>query len=932
MKKFYVTILSTVTMVNVQAQCATSTLIGSATNMFTHIRNSTNPVAADRNLNTIVFAHRNNSGIFGGNSGQLRYDVSTNAGATWSLDIGVLNPLTTNLGRYPNVTIYNPSLNINPASAYVAYMAATISSVSSAWNGLVTGATALGTAAGTENYNQPAPPPQLIPHSVVKGAPGVFWAADILYNGTYNGFVIYKGVWSNGASDIVWNTNYTVTPPFNTNYSSSAMVADYNIAFDPTGMKGWFSFLGHVNPGPSGYAYYPVFYKTVDGGVTWTGPIQVNLTGLSCLTANMASGNIVTTNFEHDLTVDVNGDPHLFTTICNGTNAYSVLYGQWHHMYDITLSDGLWVAYDVSNVLAGRATWGTAPNSASQDMSPQAARSADGTKVFFTWADNTNYTLGNANALPNLFGRAYNVVSKNWTPVKDFTSCNSVTQNKILFPHLAPEVLEPSSGVFKLAPVYAEFQSPSSDPALPSNFKFLDNVTFAASEFSISQPSGTVTITQASPLLICPGSTLVVTLNGSPGQALWSTGAITTTLGVSQSSVTTYTVLAQVGCLTGTASISVMNMSISAAGSSPSACIGNTVDLTVTGNAFSYTWLPGNSSGTTITATLSTVPVYTVMGQGSGGCTGVSTVSVTILPLPTITVAGNGTICLGGVSTQTASGASSYAWSNASSGPTATFSPVSNTNYTVTGTDANSCVNTQTVSVFVNPLPTVTASSDKTVICIGETVALNGSGAQSYLWSTGSTVQITTVTPTQSGSYTLTGTDANSCTNTAVVNVTVNPLPTLTVTSTRTLACKGEKTFTMTVAGAQNYTWTGGPTSATFATNITATKVFTITGASGSGCVNSTTFSVAYSECTGLDAKYSNRLQLYPNPGNGEFYIDVAFTHGEYIIYDITGRKVGAGHLVHGTNYVDLTLEPAGIYIMEAVTEGEKTVVKLVKQ
>lgn len=170
--------------------------------MFTLIRNSTNPIAAE-NLNTVVYVHRNNASNDLGNLGQLRYDVSTNAGSTWSIDIGVVNPLTTHLARYPNAAIDTGTNNIILLMPNSAYMAATINSVSSAWNGVVTGVQQLNGTGTTESYNQPVINPQLIPHSVVKGAPGIFWAVDALFNGSnITGFAVYKGTWNAGSTNI----------------------------------------------------------------------------------------------------------------------------------------------------------------------------------------------------------------------------------------------------------------------------------------------------------------------------------------------------------------------------------------------------------------------------------------------------------------------------------------------------------------------------------------------------------------------------------------------------------------------------------------------------------------------------------------------------------------------------------------------------------
>src|SRR5687767_7042113 len=87
---------------NAAAQCATTKALGSAFNMYTQLYNNTNPVAADKNLNTVVFVHRQNPNQFGGNSGNYRYDVSTDGGNSWSINNGVLNPASSTLGRYPN--------------------------------------------------------------------------------------------------------------------------------------------------------------------------------------------------------------------------------------------------------------------------------------------------------------------------------------------------------------------------------------------------------------------------------------------------------------------------------------------------------------------------------------------------------------------------------------------------------------------------------------------------------------------------------------------------------------------------------------------------------------------------------------------------------------------------------------------------------------
>jgi hypothetical protein len=74
-------------------------------------------------------------------------------------------------------------------------------------------------------------------------------------------------------------------------------------------------------------------------------------------------------------------------------------------------------------------------------------------------------------------------------------------------------------------------------------------------------------------------------------------------------------------------------------------------------------------------------------------------------------------------------------------------------------------------------LPTVSAAASATPICFGSTTILTGSGANTYTWTDGTNTPLDNVayTPTLSGttSYTVTGTDANTCTATSSVSVFV---------------------------------------------------------------------------------------------------------------------------------------------------------------
>ena len=235
---------------------------------------------------------------------------------------------------------------------------------------------------------------------------------------------------------------------------------------------------------------------------------------------------------------------------------------------------------------------------------------------------------------------------------------------------------------------------------------------------------------------------------------------------------------------------------------------------------------------------------YSVVATGANG-SGSNSTFLTVNPLPTVSVtASPGTICIGGSATLTASGAATYGWSPATgldttTGPTVHASPANTTSYTVTGTDTNGCQSTANVTVTVNPRPTVSVTASPGTICIGGSATLTASGAATYSWSPPTGLDTTTgptvhASPANTTSYTVTGTDTNGCQNTANVTVTVNPLPTVSVTASPGTICIGGSA-TLTASGAETYGWspptgldaTNGPTVHASPTNTTS---YTVTG------------------------------------------------------------------------------------------------------
>jgi hypothetical protein len=242
--------------------------------------------------------------------------------------------------------------------------------------------------------------------------------------------------------------------------------------------------------------------------------------------------------------------------------------------------------------------------------------------------------------------------------------------------------------------------------------------------------------------------------------------------------------------------------------------------------------IDGTWSPTSINTSAPGTTTYTFT-PAADECAEVYTTTITITPLPTVSIAGIASICPGGTTTLTASGAPSYTWSpsaglSATVGSIVDATPASTATYTVTGTDGAGCSATDVITITVNPLPTITTSGD-VAICDDGSTLLQAFGGTSYTWSPATNLSATsgqsvTADPNSTITYTVTGTDGNGCENTATVEVTVNPIPTIVTTIPATCAAD-LLTYNLTVVSTGIVTSTAGTVANTGGNNWSITLV-----------------------------------------------------------------------------------------------------------
>jgi hypothetical protein len=181
-----------------------------------------------------------------------------------------------------------------------------------------------------------------------------------------------------------------------------------------------------------------------------------------------------------------------------------------------------------------------------------------------------------------------------------------------------------------------------------------------------------------------------------------------------------------------------------------------------------------NSSGI-LSPSLASIGVNTFTYANSiGTCVAKSSASYVVNDPPQISISGNTLICEGQSTSLLANGPASFTWNTIANGPVISVSPSITTLYTVNAYNASTqCFNSKTLTVNVLPLPQISISGD-TLLCVGETMTLLASGANSYSWSNGSSSQNIVLSPTISANYSVIGTNTTgNCSNTKVISVTV---------------------------------------------------------------------------------------------------------------------------------------------------------------
>ncbi|MES2680671.1 MAG: gliding motility-associated C-terminal domain-containing protein [Bacteroidota bacterium] len=425
---------------------------------------------------------------------------------------------------------------------------------------------------------------------------------------------------------------------------------------------------------------------------------------------------------------------------------------------------------------------------------------------------------------------------------------------------------------------------------------------------------------------LCPGNSATLTAQGANNYTWTPTVQFTSSIVISPPATVNHTVRGT-STLTGCASTAVISQFVStypvifanSTGSLP--CIGSTTTLSALG-AFTYSWMPGSSGGSSVIVSPTITTNYSVTGANAAGCTGTTSILAIVPSAMTLNVAANTpSACPGNSIILTANnsggtGPYTYTWT---AGPItntyAVIQPGGNYTYTVTSKNANNCSISNTVTVdFFN---TVALNAPNISVCQGSVATFTASGAFTYTWMpSGFTGSTYTLIPSGPSTYTVIASSVNGCTASASPSVSIKPVPSLAfITASITCASLGSATVSASSGvGPYSYSWTPSTQTTSIATNLNP-GIYTLTVFdNGTGCisVSSTTFT-SLIPFTGTLSASSTVLCYANNTGTASIAVSGGSGLQSYVWTNMTGSQTQAM----------ATLLGAGVYtvnVTDAVT------------
>lgn len=481
---------------------------------------------ANDEINAVSFIHRMEVPPNGPGSGYLAYDYSIDGGETWSVNNQIYDPsLGTSIdARYPQHGFYNPEGNTDPTNAYLGYFAATLDGTNGGtWGGYGFGAQQFSAALNPTQHNLETEGEFLqgVPSAYTITSQGLAVCADPAKVDSYlsytDNMIVTRGYFNPETGDFDMERFIADMPAGGVSPISGAEanVADAKVAFSPDGEIGYIAYLSDngENTIESEGCYYPILYKTTDGGEFWEGPYNVQLGGVDGIPAvlNYLTDELIesifeppvperidipfSTAFDMGLSVDFNGNPHLIFNVAVGSQEYSVytsptpddpcsgMVAMMHVYSPNGGEDWMGDTLRLINTFRGEFDYTGMTDPVSEDNRPYIGSTMDGTKMFFSWIETT--VPGNPdNDQPDIYCVGYDVINNTYSDtyvVTEFTQAWFGAWNG----SMSKYVLDNGNGSYTIPFVYQQIDP--LDFAAPVQFWYIDDFTLTDADLGVIQ-------------------------------------------------------------------------------------------------------------------------------------------------------------------------------------------------------------------------------------------------------------------------------------------------------------------------------------------------------------------------------------------------------------------------------------------------------------
>ncbi len=441
----------------------------------------------------------------------------------------------------------------------------------------------------------------------------------------------------------------------------------------------------------------------------------------------------------------------------------------------------------------------------------------------FSWSDNSTdstlvptstglYSVTVTNATTACFASASSNVSINTTPTVNLGNDTNLCGGSSL-------LLSVGSTSYSAA-----WSTGSNSPAI--SVSNAGSYYVSATQNSCTDTDTIVITSTAKPMVnlgtqssICSNDTLQLDAGNAGSNYLWSDASTNQVLNVTSSGFYSVTVTDANGC-TGNANLNVQSFTAPTVdlGGNDTICQGQSVILNAQNPGATYSW---NTTATTQAIQASAANSFIVTVTDQNNCTDSDTMAIVHTTPPVVNLGGNKAICSGAVDTLNAGNPGlSYNWSTGDTTQKILVSTGGTFRVTVTN---GSCSAQDQMVVSVNAVPNVNLGVDK-VGCVGDSITLaplnNYAAGTTYNWSTtGNTRTIKTGT---AGNFALSVTNANNCSGTDTVSVSILAVPVVNLPSTIT-AC-GDTILDAGNAGA-TFSWNTNATTQTVSANQSGTYI-----------------------------------------------------------------------------------------------------------